>query len=293
MKCRHCGAEIGNSRFCEFCGAEITSEDLREREKLNKAGCPACGSTNVAIRREDHGVQTGRHGTKRSIQTVAVCGDCGNTWYPNGYQKPRKTWLWVLGWIFLFPLPLTLILLKKKDMQPPLRYGLIAAGWVAYLLLCFAGRPGNEAKRTVPAEEPTYFSVWEDEEEEPAEGSETEADTEEETETEEPTEATEATEEETEEATDAAPAVGIRPEVKDAIDSYERFVDEYCAFMENYDANDFSQLARLSEMVMREAEMTEKFDALEDDLTDAELDYYTAVSLRCSGKLMKAAYAVN
>ena len=243
----------------------------------------------MEIRREDHGVQTSKRGTKRSIQTVAVCGDCGNTWYPSGDRKPRKTWAWVLGWIFIFPLPLTLILVKRKDLKPPLRWGLIAAGWIVYLLLCFAGRPESEAKRTVPEEESTYFSVWEDEEP-PAEGAEAESASEEETETEAPTE---APEKETEAATKAAPSVGLRPEVKDAIDSYERFVDEYCAFMESYDANDFSQLAKLSDMVMREAEMSEKFDALEDDLTDAELDYYMAVSLRCSGKLMKAAYAVN
>lgn len=28
--------------------------------------------------------------------------------------KKRKTWLWVLGWICIFPLPLTILMLRKK-----------------------------------------------------------------------------------------------------------------------------------------------------------------------------------
>ena len=51
----------------------------------------------------------------------------------------RKTWLWVLGWIFVFPLPLTILLLRKKDMKPVLKYGAIAAAWVVFLVIGVAG----------------------------------------------------------------------------------------------------------------------------------------------------------
>lgn len=30
---------------------------------------------------------------------------------------------------------------------------------------------------------------------------------------------------------------GIRPEIKEALDSYEKFFDEYCAFMKKYSEN--------------------------------------------------------
>ncbi len=86
----------------------------------------------------------------------------------------------------------------------------------------------------------------------------------------------------------------IRPEIKEAIDSYEEFVDSYCAFMESYDANDASQLAAYLALLQDEIEMTERFDAMEDEeLTDAELDYYAAVSLRCSQKMLACAYSIN
>lgn len=53
--------------------------------------------------------------------------------------KKRKTWLWVLGWICIFPVPLTIIMLNKEDMSKKARYGIIAAGWILYLLIGLGG----------------------------------------------------------------------------------------------------------------------------------------------------------
>ena len=85
----------------------------------------------------------------------------------------------------------------------------------------------------------------------------------------------------------------IRPEIKEAIDSYERFVDEYCSFMESYDSSDFSLLTKYFELLSKEIDMTAKFEALEDDLTDAEALYYAEVSLRCSQKMLQSAASMN
>ena len=137
MKCPSCGAEVGSGRFCEFCGSQISSDMLKEQELLNKQGCPKCGSTNFQIKRENQGEVRGKNSKRVLHQTVAYCKDCGYTWFPNGQQKPRKTWLWVLGWIFIFPLPLTLILLKKKNLHPAIKYGIIAAAWILYILIAF------------------------------------------------------------------------------------------------------------------------------------------------------------
>ena len=148
MKCPSCGAEVVSGKFCEYCGSQITSDMLREQELMNKQGCPKCGSTNIQIRRENQGEVRGKKSKTVLHQTVAFCKDCGYTWYPNGIQKPRKTWLWVLGWICLFPLPLTLILLKKKNMRPAVKYGIIAAAWVAWILYYIIVLAGGTSDRT-------------------------------------------------------------------------------------------------------------------------------------------------
>ena len=58
---------------------------------------------------------------------------------PQEPPKKRKTWLWVLGWICIFPVPLTIIMLSKEDMSKKARYGIIAAGWILYLLIGLGG----------------------------------------------------------------------------------------------------------------------------------------------------------
>ena len=82
---------------------------------------------------------------------------------------------------------------------------------------------------------------------------------------------------------------GMRPEIKEAIDSYEEFINTYCEFLETYDSTNAMMLMKYAEMMNSYAELSEKFEALEDeDLNDEELKYYTQVSLRCSSRVLEA-----
>ncbi len=169
MRCPNCGAEIGNSEKCDYCGSSITPDMKKEQEILNKKGCPKCGSTNIKFSRENHGEVNGKSSKKIVHKTVGVCSDCGFTWYPTANEpKKRKTWLWVLGWIFIFPVPLTILMLRKKDMKPALKYGVIAAAWIIYLLIGFGGNSSDKK----PSADSTPVAVEQTKEvkqEEPAE----------------------------------------------------------------------------------------------------------------------------
>ena len=158
MRCPNCGAEIESGKFCGACGRQISYDMLREQEQLNKEGCPKCGSTNIEFKRENQGEIRGKNAKRIIHQTVGFCKDCGATWYPTNMTPPvkkRKTWLWVLGWLFIFPVPLTILLLRKKDMKPALRYGIIAAAWIVYLLIGFSGGSNNSKKVTTTETEKT------------------------------------------------------------------------------------------------------------------------------------------
>lgn len=75
----------------------------------------------------------------------------------------------------------------------------------------------------------------------------------------------------------------IRSDFKDAMDSYEAFYVEYCDFMKKYKENptDFTLLAKYGDLVTREVEMAEAFEAWKEaDLNDAELKYYMEVNAR-------------
>jgi len=83
---------------------------------------------------------------------------------------------------------------------------------------------------------------------------------------------------------------GIRPEVREAIDAYESFVDRYIEFMGKYENSDgdLSILLDYAKFMEELNEYTDKMDALEDDLNDAEYAYYLEVLNRCNGKMIKA-----
>lgn len=150
MKCPNCGADIEqNSKICSYCNSAITVEMQRNQEQLNKSGCPKCGSSNITFKRENQGEVRGKKGKQIVHKTVGLCKDCGYTWNPNvPVQKKESSnmWLWVVGWIVIFPVPLTLLMLRNKTMKTNVRYGIIAGAWVLYLLIAFAGMSRKQDK---------------------------------------------------------------------------------------------------------------------------------------------------
>ncbi len=120
MKCPSCGGEVGNNKFCQFCGSQISYDMKREQEQLNKQGCPKCGSSNVSFKREKQGEIKGKNAKKIINRTVGVCGDCGHTWYTDGLNlksgnSSNTTLWWILGWICFFPIPVMILIWRKKN----------------------------------------------------------------------------------------------------------------------------------------------------------------------------------
>lgn len=124
-KCNNCGTVFADGVHCPHCGVKV-GQQARVCPKCNTQyysnACPTCGyvpnGSEMTATTPDH----------NSVQPV---------------QPKRKTWLWVLGWIFIFPLPLTLILLKKPNMSKGLKYGIIIAAWVVYAIIAISGAASN------------------------------------------------------------------------------------------------------------------------------------------------------
>ena len=85
---------------------------------------------------------------------------------------------------------------------------------------------------------------------------------------------------------------GLRTDFKNAMDSYEKFVDEYIVFMQKYNSNptDYELLKEYSTYLTKYNDMLDKFEKWEDeDLNDAETAYYIEVQTRVNKKLATAA----
>ncbi len=143
MKCPNCGAETSGN-YCGYCGSQMP-----EAEKQG-IRCTRCGSANVTFKRENQGEIRGKNSKQVLHRTVGLCKDCGYTWrvaenVEENVVKPRKTWLWVLGWIFIFPLPLTILLLRKKNFNSIIKYAIIAAAWILYLIIAIPAWLNNDS----------------------------------------------------------------------------------------------------------------------------------------------------
>ena len=84
------------------------------------------------------------------------------------------------------------------------------------------------------------------------------------------------------------PAEGIRPEFKEAMDSYEEFFNGYCDFMEEYTNSDdaVGMLNEYTEWMSDYTETMQKLTELgEEELSTEELQYYIEVTGRITQRL--------
>ena len=118
---------------CPSCGAHL---DVEER----RATCPYCGMSfaledEVQAVRMEGAAQAGYEfemGRIRAQQEVASQTARSQT-HEAPEHKKAPLWLWVLGWICIFPLPITILLRRKLDLSAKFKYALIALAWVLYL----------------------------------------------------------------------------------------------------------------------------------------------------------------
>lgn len=129
MTCSHCGAHLKvdadkKEATCEFCGAKLLIDDEVQHiqyDNAEEAGYNFEKGRQRAIAEANK---------EKKEQTVIV-----------KVQKPhkRRTWLWILGWLVIFPVPLTILLLRNEKMDKKLKYGLIACAWVVYFIIGVSG----------------------------------------------------------------------------------------------------------------------------------------------------------
>lgn len=122
MKCPNCGAEA-KGKFCEYCGSEMPKE-----------------KTTISITNNYYvGTEKPQNGKSQSTANSQVKG------------SKKHTWLWVLGWICIFPVPLTILMLRKKNMKPAVKYGIIAVAWLLFFAIGASGNTETEEPvNTVP-----------------------------------------------------------------------------------------------------------------------------------------------
>lgn len=126
-KCSNCGTVFDGGNFCPKCGVNINTKP----KKCPKCGkiyysnaCPDCGykeveSTSKTVDRPYDDIDN------RILDVISKI--------PTSYQKPKSSIiLWILGWIFIYPIPLSKLIRRNTNIGKPIKWILIALAWISY-----------------------------------------------------------------------------------------------------------------------------------------------------------------
>ena len=123
-------------KICEYCDSSV-EDDVRV--------CPRCGGTGSFVcvcencgKRYPEGTVCGCRAAQSvpssAPEKIAEPSAAENYAPAEPVQKKRHLLWWILGWIFIFPLPLTILLVRNKKMSAAARFIIIAAAWVIYFI---------------------------------------------------------------------------------------------------------------------------------------------------------------
>ena len=121
MKCPSCGAEA-RGKICEYCGSEMPKENVVINITNNYYGS---AEKQQSSKTQDTAKSNPQNTTKSKGKTS------------------KQIW-WILGWIFIFPVPVTILLLRNKKMKPSHKYSIIAIMWLLVFVIGITNN--NEAK---------------------------------------------------------------------------------------------------------------------------------------------------
>ena len=128
MNCPNCGATLqvdadNKHLTCSYCGNALFIDDEVNHVKIDSP--ERVGYEFEKGRQRAQAEQYTQQNMYR--QPIAVA-----------QPKKRRTWLWVLGWLFIFPLPLTILTVRSQKIKKELKIGIIAAAWLIYFIFVIA-----------------------------------------------------------------------------------------------------------------------------------------------------------
>ena len=136
MVCPNCGASLQvdadqKNLTCSYCGNGLYVDDEVKHVQYDNA--------------EETGYQFEKGRQRAQAEATKVQQQSFNMNFGKPPKK-RKTWLWVLGWIFIFPVPLTILMLRNQKLSKPVKIGIIVAAWIVYLIIGLAGGGSGDNK---------------------------------------------------------------------------------------------------------------------------------------------------
>ena len=129
--CPRCGANMrvipeANKAVCDYCGTTVLIDDEIKRIEYTNAEEAGYKFEKGRLRAQ---AEQSQHPAVQQFQYE----------YVTPQKKKRYTFWWVMGWIFIFPVPATILILRNKKMHWILKTVLILIVWGIYLAIGLSG----------------------------------------------------------------------------------------------------------------------------------------------------------
>ena len=139
MKCKNCGANLKvdsdvKDVNCQFCGAVFKIDDEVQQYKLDDAEQLGYVLEKGKIRAREEAIQARIDEQNNILQAL----------YHDEKRKRNLIW-WIMGWLFFFPIPLTILIWKSKWNQ---KNKIIATVILWGVLLLIGTLSSNDASDT-------------------------------------------------------------------------------------------------------------------------------------------------
>ena len=131
--CPACGAQLNvdiekGQASCQFCGTTFPIDDEAQHIRYDNAEQAGYEFEKGRQRAQAEFAQSSTQQPYQiPSQPMQIPEQQGRP------KKKRKTWLWVLGWIFIFPIPLTILMMRNKKLDEKVRIGIIVIAWIIYI----------------------------------------------------------------------------------------------------------------------------------------------------------------
>lgn len=145
LKCPHCGGALevspdAKQAKCSYCNTPILIDDGVQHVQFDNSAQAGYEFEVGRLKAQQDAAE------QRQKATLAA-----------ERKRKNRVW-WILGWIFCFPIPLTVLIAKSKRLKPVLKIALIVALWAGVILV---GSLSGSGSRAVWAAEHTPLEDFE------------------------------------------------------------------------------------------------------------------------------------
>ena len=108
---------------CEFCGASIIIDDGSEKVRIKNPGQAGYEFEQGRLKAYDEYMAQAQ--PMRMELTIEPA------------RKKGSILPWVLGWLFIFPIPVMILIMRAGKLDKSVKMAVIATAWILYLSFVF------------------------------------------------------------------------------------------------------------------------------------------------------------